>query len=82
MSQCEPDGSRGFHGIKGSEIAIGPFAVHRRRPMFAVRRPMFGGAGLKTLLSKSSGVLRSTGEFRCQSLQRWQISKDLPALQA
>ncbi len=58
MSQCEPDGSRGFHGIKGSEIAIGPFAVHRRRPMFAVRRPMFGGAGLKTLLSKSSGVLR------------------------
>ncbi len=20
MSQCEPDGSRGFHGIKGSEV--------------------------------------------------------------
>jgi hypothetical protein len=20
MSQCEPDGSRGFHGLKGSEI--------------------------------------------------------------
>jgi hypothetical protein len=24
MSQCEPDGSRGFHGIKGSEPRVQP----------------------------------------------------------
>ena len=31
MSQCEPDGSRGFHGIKGSEPRVNPISARIMR---------------------------------------------------